>query len=73
MAKVMLELVIQPPSDAISVFDVVFRMLCLSTVHFISALGFEFSVVHVINTFSFAFASVGPVILTPLGATEKEK
>jgi len=69
MLNVTFELVIQPPFDAGSVFEALLSKLCPSTVHLMSAGGFEFSVVQMMSTWSSAFASVGPVMVTPAGAT----
>lgn len=73
MLNVTFELVIQPPFDAGSVFEALLSKLCPSTVHFMSAGGFEFSVVQVMSTWSSALASVGPVMVTPAGATVSVK
>lgn len=73
MLNVTFEVVIQPPFGAGSVFELLLSKLCPSTVHFISAGGFEFSVVQVMCTWSSAFASVGPVMVTPAGATTHRK
>lgn len=69
MLNVTFELVIQPPFGADSVFEALLSKLCPSTVHLMSAGGFEFSVVQVMTTWSSALASVGPVMVTPAGAT----
>lgn len=67
---VMLDVVIQPPWTARFVLvKVWFLKFFPATTHFISAGGFEFSVVQVILTLSPALASVGPDILASVGAT----
>lgn len=73
MLNVTFELVIQPPFGAGSVFEALLSKLCPSTVHLMSAGGFEFSVVQVMSTWSSALASVGPVMVTPAGATVAER
>lgn len=70
--NVTLDVVIHPPWGACSILEALLSKLWPSTVHLISAGGFEFSVVQVITICSSAFASVGPVIVTPDGATVKQ-
>ena len=69
MVNVTLDVVIQPPPGAGICFCVVFTYSRPSIVHFISAGGFDFAVVHVVVTSSSAFASFAPSICTVDGET----
>lgn len=65
----MLEVVIQPPSGDTTVLEVALRTCLPATIHFISAGGLLFAVVHVSGTGSPTLASVGPEIVTCDGET----
>lgn len=67
---VMLDVVIHPPSGDTTALDVVFRICLPATIHFISAGGLLFAVVHVNGTGSPTLASVGPEIVTWAGETK---
>lgn len=70
MRAVMFDVVIRPPSGETIVLEVALRTCLPVTIHFISAGGLEFPVVHVRGTTSPTFASVGPVIVTRAGETK---
>lgn len=68
----MLDVVIQPPSGDTTVLEVAFRTCLPATIHFISAGGLLFAVVHVKGTGSPTRASVGPEIVTCAGETTEK-
>lgn len=67
---VILDVVIHPPSGDTTVLEVALRICLPATIHFISAGGLLFAVVHVNGTGSRTLASVGPEIVTCAGETE---
>ena len=69
MMVVKLEDETQPPSGEVAIRDPFSRTSLPSTTHVIRATGLLLAVEHSSDTVSFTLASLGPVIVTVLGAT----